>query len=51
MIYVNEDMYKDCKNTEYKTRWNGGRFIFKKRWDDYDNLQEYEYNEALKVFL
>jgi hypothetical protein len=44
-------MYRECKDTECKTRYNGGSFISEKICDSYAQLQENEYNEALKDFL
>ena len=44
-------MYSDCKNTECKTCYNGGIFIYEKRCDNYTHSQEDEDNEALKAFL
>ena len=46
-----KEMYRDYKNIECKTRYNGGNFIFKKRCDGYAHSQEDDYNEALKAFL
>ena len=44
-------MYRDCKNTECKNRYNGGNFISQKQCDSYAHSQEDDYNEALKEFL
>ena len=44
-------MYRDCKNIECKTRYNGGKFSSEKIYDDYAHSQEDDYNEALKAFL
>jgi hypothetical protein len=46
-----KEMYRDCKNTECKTHYNGGSFISEKRCDAYAHLQEDDCNEARKVFL
>ena len=45
-----KEMYRYYKNTECKTRQNGGSFISEKRCDDYAHSQEDDYNEALKAF-
>ena len=44
-------MYIDYKNTECKTRWNGGSVISRKRCDRYTHLKDDDYNDAMKAFL
>jgi hypothetical protein len=46
-----KEMYKDCKNTKCKTRYNSGSFNSEKRCDGYAHSQEDDYSEALKAFL